>query len=259
MSDIFSAYAHYYDLLYKDKDYIEEAKYVVNLLLQYHPSARTILELGCGTGKHSLEFVRTGYSVHGIDLSNEMIERAQKLRTSLSENQRAHLIYEQRDLRTLRLSQKFDVVIALFHVFSYQVTNQDLHAAFFTAHTHLNQGGLLIFDCWYGPGVLTDLPTLRVKQLEDEYLKVIRIAKPEIHQSINVVDVNYKLLLIDKMAKKTEEITETHSMRYLFQPEVKELLNSTCFELISCLEWLSFEPAKISSWNTVFVAKSKSN
>ena len=46
MSQVFNAYAAYYDLLYRDKDYAAEADYVAGLVLQFAPEARTILDLG---------------------------------------------------------------------------------------------------------------------------------------------------------------------------------------------------------------------
>ena len=36
----------------------------------------SILDVGCGTGRHSIELARRGYAVTGIDLSSEMLARA---------------------------------------------------------------------------------------------------------------------------------------------------------------------------------------
>ena len=50
---VFDAYAAYYDLLYKDKDYAGETEYVHRLIQRFNPGAKSILELGSGTGKHA--------------------------------------------------------------------------------------------------------------------------------------------------------------------------------------------------------------
>ena len=65
----FELYAAYYDLLYEDKRYDEEAQFVARLLREQAPHARSILELGCGTGKHALALARQGFSLTGVDLS----------------------------------------------------------------------------------------------------------------------------------------------------------------------------------------------
>lgn len=49
-----------------------------------------------------------------------------------------------------------------------------------------------MFDVWYGPGVLTDPPTVRLKEAEDEAYKLIRVARPVMHDKTNVVDVYSK-------------------------------------------------------------------
>lgn len=45
--------------------------------LKLAPNAR-ILDVGCGTGRHSVEFARRGYSVTGIDISEKMLAQARK-------------------------------------------------------------------------------------------------------------------------------------------------------------------------------------
>jgi len=62
---VFADYARYYDLLYRDKDYSAEAQYVAGLVRKFHPSARSILELGSGTGIHASLLAEKGFTVHG--------------------------------------------------------------------------------------------------------------------------------------------------------------------------------------------------
>ena len=50
-----------------------------------------------------------------------------------------------------------------------------------TAAKHLKPNGVFIFDFWYGPGVLTDPPVVRLKRLENEEIEVLRIAEPVMH------------------------------------------------------------------------------
>lgn len=249
---VFGNYARYYDLLYKDKDYTGEADYVHTLLQKYGKSPKSILELGCGTGIHASLLAKKGYTVTGVDTSKQMLDSAN---ARVAKLKLKHVFFKQGDIRNVRLHQEFDAVISLFHVFSYQTTNEDLIATIRTAKQHLKRGGLLIFDCWYGPGVLTDPPAVRVKRLQDRNIKVVRIAEPVVFPNINVVNVNYTILIKDKTTGKAEEIRETHKMRYLFKPEIEVLLESSTLKLVFSKEWLKDKAPGFHSWAAVFGGK----
>ena len=246
---VFGAYSRYYDLLYKDKDYAGEAGYVRSLIERHHPQARSLLDLGCGTGRHALLLAEFGYAVTGVDRSPEMLIAAN---AQGGAGVRPHFL--QGDVRSARLGQQFDVVVSLFHVMSYQATNEDLRAAFLTAKEHLKPGGVFIFDSWYGPTVLTERPSVRTRRLEDERTLVTRMAQPCSHPNTNTVDVNYTMRVLDKQTGKEEELRETHTMRYLFVPEVELLLESVGLRLLDSHEFLSNRPLGFDTWTSVFVA-----
>ena len=160
---IFKDYSKYYNVLYKDKNYKAETDYVIDLIKQFNPEANSILNLGCGTGSHDFIFANKGFDITAVDLSYDMIDVANaKKKTNTT------IAFLQGDMRSIRLNKRVDVVLSLFHVMSYQTTNEDLSNAMQTAHSHLKKDGLFIFDCWYGPGVLTDRPSVRNKTFEDE-------------------------------------------------------------------------------------------
>ena len=161
MSQVFDAYARYYDLLYREKDYAAEAEYVASHMRRHAPEAANILELGCGTGAHAEHLARLGYTVHGVDQSDPMLARAAVRKSGLPAKTAAQLSFGRGDVRTVRTGAHYDVVISLFHVMSYQTSNADLRAAFTTAAAHLRPGGLFLFDFWYGPAVLAQQPEVR--------------------------------------------------------------------------------------------------
>lgn len=249
---VFDAYACYYDLLYKDKDYEAEADYVDRLIQAHAPGAKRLLELGCGTGKHADIISRKGYTVHAVDRSEEMLRCAAE-RFGSNENVR----FSQGDMRGLALNEEFDTVISLFHVMSYQVSNDDLTAAFNTVAKHLKRGGVFVFDVWFGPAVLTERPSVRVKRLEDERIAVVRVAEPEMHPESNTVDVNYIVFITDKSDGKTIEVKETHRMRYVFKPEIELLAHSAGFELVHGEEWLTGRNPGFDTWGVCWIARKR--
>jgi len=251
---VFGKYSSYYNLLYKDKDYAGEVEYVHGLIQKYSPGATSILDLGCGTGRHDFLLAEKGYSVVGVDQSEEMLAIASSQLSTLNP-QPSTLRLAQGDVRNVRLNKTFDVVISLFHVMSYQTTNEDLNAAFETAKVHLKKDGIFIFDCWYGPAVLTDRPTVRAKRLEDEDIFVTRIAEPVMHPNENIVDVNYHVFIRDKASDRVDEIKESHRMRYLFKPEIGRMLKLEGLELIRCEEWMSGKEPGFDTWGVSFVVR----
>jgi SAM-dependent methyltransferase len=245
---VFGAYARYYDLLYRDKDYCGEAAYLDGLIRSQLPGARSLLDLGCGTGRHALLLAGRGYRVAGVDASREMLEIAEA-------QGGAAAAFHQGDIRTVRLGESFDVVLSMFHVMCYQSSNADLAAAFATVREHLRPGGIFIFDFWYGPAVLSDPPVVRVKRLEDEETAVVRIAEPVTYPNENLVDVNYQVLVRQKGSGKTEELRERHRMRYLFLPELEIMLQQVGLELGGAFEWMTGKAPGLDTWGVCCVAR----
>ena len=250
----FREYSHYYDLLYRDKDYRAEADYLDRLIRENCSGAAFLLNLGCGTGNHDLLLAARGYLVTGVDISPDNIKLARDKLSGESAGP-GKLQYHEGDIRKIRLNRQFDAVISVFHVMSYLTVSEDLQAAFITAAEHLAPGGVFIFDCWYGPAVLTRLPEVRVRRVEDEHLSLTRIAEPDIHYNANRVDVNYELLVRSKAGTDVKRIRETHSMRYLFYPEIETFLANAGMELVRAEEWLSGEKTGRNSWSGCFIAR----
>lgn len=252
---VFADYAAYYDLIYRDKNYKEETNYIINLVKKYNPSAKTILEAGCGTGNHAILLAEKGFKVHGIDFSQNMIDIANSKLKKLPENLKNLLYFQNSNICCLELGKKFDAVVSLFHVMSYQASNYALEKAFHSVSKHLSRGGIFIFDCWYGPAVLSDRPSVRIKRFEDENFKVTRIAEPLLYPNENTVDVNFHIIIKNKINDAVEEFQELHRMRYFFKPETEFLLTSAGFKPVYFQEWLNEKEPGFDSWNVCFIGE----
>lgn len=251
---VFSDYARYYNLLYADKNYQGEVEYVKNLFQKYADNkVKTILNLGCGTGLHDAEFAKHNFQITGIDYSQEMINNANQL--AKEKNLTGNLNFICSDIRNLELKSRFDAVTALFHVMSYQTSNEDVNATFETVKKHLLPGGIFVFDFWYGPAVLTTKPELRIKRMEDSSIQVTRIAEPVIHYNENVVDVNYEVHIMDRETKQFKIVNEKHSMRYFFLPEILTYAGHYGFEVMSAGEWVSGKKLSSETWGCCVVLK----
>lgn len=245
---IFNNYAKYYDLLYKDKDYKSEIDYIDSLIKKYSNKENiSILDIGCGTGIHANYLAEKGYQVTGIDFSEEMIQIANGGKNKNTE----FFVY---DATNFQLEKKFDIILSLFHVVSYQTTNLSIESLFSNVSNHLHEKGLLIFDFWYGPAVITERPSVKIKRLENDEIKIVRIAEPEMGLNNNLVNVNYELIIFNKAQQRTDFINEIHTMRYFFIPEVDYFLQNCKMKALHYEEWLTGKEPASNTWGVCCIA-----
>lgn len=236
----------YYDLFYKDKDYETESKCVHQKLIENKVAGKSLLELGCGTGKHARIFSQLGYKILGIEKSVSMINSAQKM-----EN------FEciQGDIRKIKLKEKFDSVVSLFHVISYQTTNEDIVSVFETAYDNLKENGLFIFDIWYAPAVIHLKPEIRIRKIKTETNTITRIAEPELLVNRNQVNVKYTFYDFNFISNKLKISEEIHPMRYFTIPEMQYFANNSGFSVIEICNLLTGADPSLETWGVCFILR----
>jgi SAM-dependent methyltransferase len=247
----FGEYAPWYDLLYQDKDYAAETVFVLEQLRRNGAKSGALLDLGCGTGVHAIEFARSGWRVTGIDLSEEMIWKANARLSNDTQSVR----FRQGDACQAGPERDFDAVVSLFHVASYQTSRAKLESLFVTAHTALKPNGILLFDYWYGGAVLAQGVETRIKVIERPPLRVTRIAQPDHDEADAIVQVNYTLFCEDSVRSIIKRVDEVHRLRYWFPFEIEASLRATGFEPIGHFAWLSNEQPHSKTWAAYSVAR----
>jgi 2-polyprenyl-3-methyl-5-hydroxy-6-metoxy-1,4-benzoquinol methylase len=106
-----------------------------------------ILDIGCGTGRHSLELARRGYQVTGIDLSGSMIERAEAL--AGKENLKIEFIVM--DARDFDFKESFDLAVMICEgAFPLMETDEMNFSILRNAFSSLKPGGKFIFSTLNG-------------------------------------------------------------------------------------------------------------
>ena len=101
-----------------------------------------ILDVGCGTGRHSIELARRGYNVTGIDLSAAQLKHAREKARSTGVSVR----FIQKDARKAGFSKQFNLVIMLCEGgFSLMATDEENYAILASCAKALKKGGKFIF------------------------------------------------------------------------------------------------------------------
>jgi SAM-dependent methyltransferase len=245
-------YSLSYDLLYQDKDYDAECDLIEKILKDYGKKpVQSILDLGCGTGNHSIRLAKRGYQVTGVDRSKDMLKIART--KSLQNGLKCKFI--QSDLKEFSDNKKYDIVIMMFAVLGYQIGNEDVQQALITVKKHLKKGGIFICDVWYGPAVLLEKPGEKVRIIQSGETKIIRVSQGVLDILHHYVDVHFHLWKINT-DKIISETTEEHRMRFFFPQELVFFLNQAGLALLRIGSFPDFErDPDETNWNVLFIAK----
>ena len=254
-TDVFgSVYSEVYDSLYQDKDYLAECDLLEQVFRHYgSQEVKTILDLGCGTGNHLVPLAQRGYRMTGIDRSENMLAIAQE------KAQRHSLAVDLRcsGVRSLSLDRTFDAVLMMFAVLGYHIENADVAAALAVSRRHLRLGGLLIFDVWYGPAVLAQQPTDRVKVIPMADGSILRAASEKLDVRRHTCRVCYHLWHLQG-SRLVAETDEKHVMRYFFPMELEYYLDQAGFDLarLGAFPDIERDPDAIT-WNVMAIATAR--
>jgi len=255
MSEVFgSTYGDAYDLLYREKDYAAECDLIERIFQTYgHGAVRSVLDLGCGTGGHAIPLAQRGYEVLGVDRSESMLSHARiKLAGSVSNGR---VVVQLGDIRSIALQRHFDAVLMMFAVLGYQPENADVRSALATARRHLRSGGLLLFDVWYGPAVLHQGVSRRVKVIPTPGGQTVRVASAELDTRRHICTVQYHVRRFET-GRLVAEAQERHPVRYFFPLELELFLEISGFAMprLGAFPEFDKDPDE-ATWNVLGVAR----
>ena len=141
--------AELYDAIYfAFKDYEAEAADIAQRLRAAHAGARTVLDVGCGTGEHArLLATRHGFEVDGLDRSADFVRLARAKHPAGE--------FYLGDMVDFAIPTRYDAIISMFSSIGYVQTLPKLEQAFTSFRKHLMSDGVVMVEPWFPPGVLT--------------------------------------------------------------------------------------------------------
>jgi hypothetical protein len=153
------------------------------------------------------------------------------------------------------VGRRFDAALMMFAVLGYQLANEDVIAALRAARRHLDPGGLFLFDVWYGPAVLFQRPSERVKIIPTSTGKILRVSSSTLATNHHACVVRYHVwtFAADRLLSETEE---EHTVRYFFPLELKLFLEATGFTPVRLGAFPEFDrDPNEHTWNVLCVAR----
>ena len=140
---IYDLLAPFYDSINSDIDYSLWADFIEKII-ERERSVRPelLLDLGCGTGKMTLELARRGYDMTGIDISPEMLGVARER----ADAEGLDVLWLCQDMTEFELYGTVDVALCCLDGINHLTEPSDLKKTFSLVHNYLSPDGLFIFD-----------------------------------------------------------------------------------------------------------------
>lgn len=141
---IYDLLAPFYDKINGDINYSDWADFIEAIVEKYGVREPELwLDLGCGTGKMTLELARRGRDMTGIDYSPEMLNVAREL---ADEEGLSNILWLCQDIRDFELYGTVDVCISCLDTINHLTSPKDLDKCLKLVHNYLAPDGLFIFD-----------------------------------------------------------------------------------------------------------------
>ena len=182
----------YYHILYQKRD-DKEAEQFLSILQKFFKKEDKILDVACGSGRHTIHLNNLGYNTTGIDLSEESI-------TSAKQKSYNEITFDVWDMRKLYKKEYFDVVLNLFTSFGYFDSDKEDFETIQTISKNLKNEGILIIDFFNSKKIISNLVEFEQKTLSGITFKINRkIEEGFILKNIQFTDSGKKFEYTEKV------------------------------------------------------------
>jgi ribosomal protein L11 methyltransferase (prmA) len=198
-------FAEVYDIFMKHVDYNGWYKFLRNFMKK----KGKVIDLGCGTGEFIYRFLNDDFSVTGIDLSEKMLEVAdKKLQGKNLKNQNYKLIKE--NIINYESENEADYIICNFDTVNYLKGEKEFIKFIQKSEKNLKKDGLLIFDA-VGEGIFEEIFENDIfLDEEEEYTSIWR------HEQLNAKKHLVEIDLFIRQTKDDNLFRKYNDLQYKF-------------------------------------------
>jgi ubiquinone/menaquinone biosynthesis C-methylase UbiE len=227
--DEYAFEAKLYDRVWGKYDYDTDVKFLDRLLKRYR--CKSIIDIGCGTGNHTIRLSSLGYEMTGMDISPEMLKVAE------SKIKRTKIEAKQGDMKKLASvfpGRKFDAAILLGHIVYHLSTSREASVFFKGVRAVLRRNGLFVFNA------------RNAKKIDEAYLNNLRLRHLVNDDEVQIVVLEHNtrdpndpdtivwrpIFLVKEKDRVDLQIRE-HRLHWFRFQELRRLLLRSGFNLVS--------------------------
>lgn len=112
--------AKYYDIVSNHMKPAEITLQEIELIKTLAPAGSRVLDIGCGTGRHSIPLLEFGFDVYGVEESDAMLE---ELKSKIKDQ--SLLNFQNDNIFTAQFDHKFDLIILFWNTFNEIALNDE--------------------------------------------------------------------------------------------------------------------------------------
>lgn len=244
----YTALAKVYDCLAYDYDYQAWGDWYCRLFDRLNvPAGGYVLDAACGTGNMTIELLKAGYEVVGMDKSGDMLrvafQRLQRL------GFRPPLV--KRDMQDIALHRKADAIVCACDGVNYLTQTEHVRRFFQSAYANLKEGGVFIFDISSAYKLQQVLGNELYAQEEDD---LAYIWKNTYDPDRNLCCMDISLFIKEEEGELFRRACETHVQRAYRDDELCSELKDVGFELVGIYGGLNDVPVDEKALRLHFVA-----
>lgn len=210
--------AEAYDYMLRHVDYERWYQYISGIMINFVNNPRSVLELGCGTGRFGAKFSADDFVIYGIDRSIQMLQVA---RTRAFRNFRIICA----DIRQFAISRKVDFIFSVHDTMNYLLDPADIRKTLACVRECMHEESVFMFD------ITTEH---NIDRFFDNKTSFYKTGGKYISWT-NRYDREKKLIISSFTVdlKSGEKLTEEHVQRIYTLSEMKKILEEEGFDIIA--------------------------
>ena len=244
----YEKFAEVYDTFMQNIPYDKWTEHLKKIWKKYGLEPELVAELGCGTGNMTIRLAKDGYDMIGIDLSEQMLDKAREKTQAAG----LDILYLNQDMTEFELYGTVQSVICLCDSINYITDKEELLEVFRLVNNYLDPKGLFIFD-------INTVYKFREVLANNSFCETTENSAYtwenyyDEDERINEFYTNF--FIKDEKTGKYDRYEEYHYERAYEISDIIGLIEEAGLEFLGVFDELSFFPPEEDSQRIYFVAR----